>query len=301
MMAYTSHDFTDLTNPTAFTSVFKVNKSTGIKKHVIKNELLKTDAYRLHHPAPSKFQRRRVFRPYSNSIWGMDLVEIKHKKSNYGKSYILTCIDFFDRHAWFEPLKTKRGEEVLNAFKKILDRSGRKPEKITSDHGRELKNQYFTKFCEENNIHQYFTNSPIKCALCERLNRTLFQMIAKYTTFKNTKRFIQHLPIFEDIYNNSYHSSIGMSPSSVTHENHGEVFSRLYRRLPKKTKPKFNKGDTVLRKLDKPLFTKGYSQTFQNEPYTVLEVRETRPPTYLLGNENGSIARAYYEKELLKI
>lgn len=143
IMASITSDFTDLSHPTAFTSVHKVHKATGVNKKIIKNELLKTEAYKLHHPAPSKFQRRRVFSPYKNAIWGMDLVEIKHKKSNYNKSYILTCIDFFDRHAWFEPLKTKRGEEVLEAFKKILDRSGRKQEKITSHRGRELKNRHF--------------------------------------------------------------------------------------------------------------------------------------------------------------
>lgn len=300
-MAYVSSDFTDLSNPSAFTSVHKVHKATGVSKKQLRKQLLETVAYRLHHPAPSKFRRRKVYSPYSNAIWGMDLVEIKHKKSNYNKSFILTCIDFFDRFAWFEPLKTKKGEEVLSAFKKILDRSGRKPEKITSDHGRELKNRHFKIFCEENNIVQYFTNSPMKCSLCERLNRTLFQMIAKYNTFKNTKRFIQHLPVFEEIYNNSYHRSIGMSPSSVSEENYGKVYSNLYGNLPKKNKPKYVVGDTVLRKLDKPLFTKGYSQTFENNPYIVHHVKDTNPPTYILQGNDKTIARAYYEKELLKI
>lgn len=300
-MAYTAADFTNLKNHTAFTSVHKVHKATGISKKVIKRNLLESVAYRLHHPAPSRFQRRKVYSPYSNAIWGMDLVEIKHKKSNYNKSFILTCIDFFDRHAWFETLKTKRGEEVLGAFKKIIERSGRKPEKITSDHGREFKNRHFTSFCEANNIVQYFTNSPMKCSMCERLNRTLFQMIFKYTTFKSTKRFIQHLPMFEEIYNNSYHRSIGMSPSSVNDENYGKVYTTLYGRQPKKVKPKLRVGDTVLRKLDKPLFTKGYSQTFQEEPYKVHEVRDTIPPTYIIEGEDERVARAYYEKELLKI
>lgn len=301
MMESTSANFIDLNNPTAFTSVHKVNKATRINKKKIKKELLSLDAYRLHHPAPKKFKRRRVFSPISDYIWGMDLVEIKHKKSNYNKAYVLTCIDFFDRHAWFEALKSKRGEEVLDAFKKIMLRSGRKPRKITSDHGRELKNRFFQKYCEENNIVQYFNNSPLKCSLCERLNRTLFQMVSKYTTHFKTKRFVHKLSYFENIYNNSFHRSIGMSPSSVNRDNTARVYNTLYGKREKKVEPKLRVGDTVLRRLDKPLFTKGYSQTFEKEPFTVESVHDTNPPTYKLKSNTGSIARAYYEKELLKL
>lgn len=300
-MAFTGKQFTDLKSSTAFTSVHKIHKETRKSKPAIKRKLLELDAYRLHHPAPNKFKRRQVFSPYPNYVWGMDLVEVKHKKSNWNKKYVLTCIDFFDRYAWFEPLKTKSGEEVLAAFKKILKRSKRKPEKITSDHGRELKNRHFTKFCEENNITQYFTNSPLKCSICERLNRTLFQMIAKYMTHLNTKRFINKLPQFEKIYNNSYHRSIGMPPAKVDRTNQGTVYNTLYGTTRLNRKPKLSVGDVVLRKLDKPLFTKGYAQTFEKEPYTVNVVKNTNPPTYLIENEEGRVARAYYEPELLRV
>ncbi len=300
-MASTSTNFFDLDQPTAFTSVYKIHKATKKNKKQIKKELLKLDAYRLHHPAPKKFKRRRVISPLPNYIWGMDLVEIKNKKSNYNKAYVLTCIDFFDRSAWFETLKTKKGEEVLEAFKKIMLRSGRKPRKITSDHGRELKNRFFQKYCEDNNITQYFTNSPLKCTLCERLNRTLFQIISKYMTHFKTKRFVHKLSHFENIYNHTYHRSIGMSPASVNKDNIAKVYNNLYGREEKSVKSRLHVGDTVLRRLDKPLFTKGYSQTFESEPFTVKSVRNTNPPTYMLENTDGQIARAYYEKELLKI
>ncbi len=300
-MATARKQFTDLKSSTAFTSVHKIHKDTRKNKTAIKRQLLELDAYRLHHPAPNKFKRRQVFSPYPNYVWGMDLVEVKHKKSNWNKKYVLTCIDFFDRCAWFEALKTKSGEEVLGAFKNILKRSKRKPEKITSDHGRELKNRHFTKFCEENNITQYFTNSPMKCSLCERLNRTLFQMIAKLMTHLNTKRFINKLPQFEKIYNNSYHRSIGMAPAKVNKTNQAAVYNTLYGKPSPKRKPKLSVGDTVLRKLDKPLFTKGYAQTFEKEQYTVYNVKHTNPPTYLLEGKEGRVARAYYEPELLRV
>lgn len=92
-----------------------------------------------------------------------------------------------------------------------------------------------------------------------------------------------------------------MTPAQVTPETSGEVFTTLYGKQPIKRRPKLSVGDAVLRKLDKPLFTKGYSQTFQKEPYTVYMVRDTNPPTYMIENEDGRIPRAYYEPELLKI
>lgn len=300
-MAHASIKFTDLKSPTAFTSVYKIHKQTGKRKDDIKKKLLELDAYRLHHPAPNKFKRRQVFSPYPNYVWGMDLVEIKNKASNWGKKYVLTCIDFFDRSAWFEALKSKHGEEVLAAFIRILERSKRKPEKITSDHGRELKNRHFTKFCNENNIVQYFTNSPMKCSICERLNRTLFQIVSKYMTHFKTKRFVNKIPQFEKIYNQSYHRSIGMPPANVNKENVAEVYNRLYGKQPTKRKPTFSVGDLVLRKLDKPLFTKGYAQTFENKTFSVYMVRNTNPPTYMLENEDGKLDRAYYAPELLKL
>jgi len=71
--------------------------------------------------------------------------------------------------------------------------------------------------------------------------------------------------------------------------------------VPKKPKPTLSVGDIVLRVLDKPLFTKGYSQTFEKEPYTVHMVKETNPPTYMIQGQDGPVARAYYRKELLKL
>lgn len=103
------------------------------------------------------------------------------------------------------------------------------------------------------------------------------------------------------MYDNSYHESLVMSPAQVNKENIATVYNKLCSQPEKKVRPYLPEGDTVLRRLDKPLFTKGYSQTFDNEPVTVYKVRTTIPPTYMLEGTDGKIARAYYEKELLKL
>lgn len=302
VMGYTSEKYLDLKNPTAYSSVYKVHKTLGYKKEDIKKQLLKHDGYKLHFPAPKRFRRRKVYSPFPNSTWGLDLAEIKkYSKSNYGRNYILVCIDFFDRHAWFVALKNKAADTVLDAFKTILERSGRKPERVTSDFGREFENKKFKTFCEQNNIHQFFTSSPIKCSICERLIRSLFQIISRYMTENNTKRFTTKLKDFEFLYNNSYHRSIKRTPASVTKENYWQVYDALYGKIPAKPKPTLAVGDSVLKRKDKPLFTKGYSQTFDKDVYKVIEVKHTNPPTYKIEGGAGRLDRSFYSRELLRV
>ena len=58
---------------------------------------------------------------------------IKFSKLNKGYKYLLTCIDVFSKYAWVQPIKTKEGSIVLNAFEKIVEKDGRMLEKITCE------------------------------------------------------------------------------------------------------------------------------------------------------------------------
>ena len=46
---------------------------------------------------------------------------------------LLCVIDIFSKYAWVVPLKAKNGVSIVNAFRKILDDSNRKPNKILVD------------------------------------------------------------------------------------------------------------------------------------------------------------------------
>ena len=46
------------------------------------------------------------------------------------------CIfDIFGKYAWVVPLKDKKGVSIADAFQKISDKSGRKPNKTWFDKG----------------------------------------------------------------------------------------------------------------------------------------------------------------------
>ena len=65
------------------------------------------------------------------------------RKFNKGFRFLLCVIDIFSKYASVAPLKDKKGASIVNAFQKILDKSGRKPNKIWVDKGSEFYNISF--------------------------------------------------------------------------------------------------------------------------------------------------------------
>ena len=69
-------------------------------------------------------------------------------KCNKRIKYLLCVIDLLSKYAWVIHLKDKKGVSIVNAFRKILDISTRKPNKIWFDQGSEFYNNYFKDFFE---------------------------------------------------------------------------------------------------------------------------------------------------------
>ena len=61
-------------------------------------------------------------------------------KFNKGFRFLLCVIDIFSKYSWVVPLKDKKGLRIVNAFQVILDKSGRKPNKIWVNRGSEFYN-----------------------------------------------------------------------------------------------------------------------------------------------------------------
>ena len=64
-------------------------------------------------------------------------------KFNKGFRFLLCIIDIFSEYACVVPLKDKKGVSIVDAFQKILDKSGRKPNKIWVDKVSEFYNNSF--------------------------------------------------------------------------------------------------------------------------------------------------------------
>ena len=75
----------------------------------------------LHKPVTRNFQRRRVNVNDIDEIWAANLIYMQgFSKDNNGIKYLLTVIDIFSKFVWLVPLKRKTGQEVANAFSRIL-------------------------------------------------------------------------------------------------------------------------------------------------------------------------------------
>ena len=63
-------------------------------------------------------------------------------EKNEGFTGILVVLDVFSKYAWARRIVGAKAHDVWLAFQEILDESGRKPKKLWTDEGKELK---FTK------------------------------------------------------------------------------------------------------------------------------------------------------------
>ena len=108
-------------------------KSTGssVNTPLEFNEQL---AKELHKPVIRNLKKRTVYSGFKDNIWGADLADMQLiSKFNKGFRFLLFVIGIFSKYAWVVPLKGKKGASIVNAFQKILDKSGHKPNKIWVD------------------------------------------------------------------------------------------------------------------------------------------------------------------------
>ena len=117
--------------------------------------------------------------------WSIDLID-RSSLAKYNKNYkfIFTIIDNHTKYAWAIPLKDKSGKSTTTAFKSLIEKAKRKPDKIWSDRGKEFYNKTFLDFLKQNEIQIYSTNSDLKAVFVERFNRTLLDLKKNQCTLK---------------------------------------------------------------------------------------------------------------------
>jgi hypothetical protein len=98
-------------------------------------------------------------------IYLMDMVDLA--KLNDGYKYVLVAIDIFSRFDYCEPIKTKKGGDVVNALERILS-GPRKPNTVITDRGMEFRSQKVNKYLQNMNIHHFYAlNTETKANFAE--------------------------------------------------------------------------------------------------------------------------------------
>ena len=266
----------------------------------------------MHKRVIKQFKRRYVYSPGIDAIWTSDLILLpKYQTQNRGFKYILTVIDLFSWYAWIRMSKTKDKKMIAGIFEDILKKSGRKPSKLWSDNGGEFLNRYFESMLKTYNIERYTTQSELKAISAERFNQRLMNRIAKLFTERNNNRYIDEIQNIVDKYNNTFHSSIKMTPVEASKkDNERLVYYNLYNNrrrevLKRNNKVKFKVNDRVRISRFKKTFQKGYDKRWSDEIFIVYKVNPTLPITYKIKEipkqrKSVYIRGNFYQQELQK-
>ena len=248
-------------------------------------------------PVVKKFDRIQIQTHYKDECWSIDLID-RSSLAKYNKNYkfIFTIIDNHTKFAWAIPLKDKSGKSTTTAFKKLIETTKRKPEKVWSDRGKEFYNKTFLDFLKQNEIQIYSTHSDLKAVYVERFNRTLLDLIKEPMYIEGKACWLNHINSALDKYNNRVHTTTRMTPFESSNK---PIDPPTFVNKPKQ--PKFQVGDYVRVPDKRNTYSKGYTTNWNRELFKIQKINPTNPITYTLEDENNEqIAGKYYEQELLR-
>ena len=150
-------------------------------------------------------------------------------KFNKGISFLLCVFDIL----WVVSLKDEKGVTIINAFRKILDDSKRKPNKTWIDKDSEFYNRSMKSWSEDNNIKIYSTHNEGKSVVAERFIRTLKIRASKYVTLISKSEYIDKLDGIVNEYNNTYHRTIKVKPVDVKNDTYINIDREVNDKDPK--------------------------------------------------------------------
>ena len=277
----------------------KKSSGSGASKTSRANEMSEVSnvklADELHKPVIKKFTKRKVYSSFKDNIWGVDLAYMQLlSRQNKGIKYLLCVIDLFSKYAFVVPLKDKKGASVVKGFKKIVNESSRRPNKIWVDQGSEFYNNGFKNWLRDEGIEMYSTYNEGESVVAERFIRTLKNKLYKHMTAIGKNVYWNVLNDVVAKYNNTINRSIGMKPKDVKNDK-----KAVYVEESNEKSTRFSVGDRVRISKFKNIFAKGYTPNWSKEIFVVNKIKNTVPWTYELKDLNGQdIIGSFYDREL---
>ena len=297
-------EYNDPASPFALGGVDKMRrKFKNVSRNNMKSVLNSNIAYSLHKEARIFFKTRPIRASSKDEIWTMDLLDVSNVSVyNDNVTFLLIVVDIVSRFLWIEPLKRKTSKNIADAIAKIIVSSGRKPSKIFTD--REFGSGEVLKVLKEFQIILYHTGSPLKASIAERMIRTLRKRLGRYSTVRNSRRYIDEIYSFADAHNKSLHSSIRMRPIDVTVKNQQFALDNLYGNIKKKElgySSDFKVGQYVRIQHLKGLITKESFETWTREIFAVHKIHNKfLPVMFTLRDLNDEIIEGrFYKEELI--
>ena len=218
-----------------------------------------------------------------------------YNKNLYVK-YLLCVIDLFSKYVFVVPLKDKKGASVVKGFKKIVNESGREPNKIWVDQGSEFYNKTLKNWLKDEGIEMYSTYNEGKSVVAARFITTLKNKLYKHMTAIGKNVYWNVLDDVVAKYNDTINRSIGMKPKDVKNDK-----KSVYVEESNEKSARFSVGDRVKISKFKNIFAKGYTPNWSKEIFVVNKIKNTAPWTYELKDLNDEdIIGSFYDRELQK-
>ena len=224
--------------------------------------------------------------PHKDEFFECDLMDVYGKRTlsafklNDGYVFVLLIINAQTKMVYFRPLRGKGGKEVAEALKEIFTFDIRPNiERFSEiflhcDHGKEFYNVHVANVVKELHVHLYISHSDNKAAVVERVIRTIRERLVKAMEMKGEK-WISLIARVVNLYSNTYHRSIGMTPFEAVGKFPQALFQlaesreRENRKFPSRGKPRFSIGDVLRLKVQNKAWGKGTLTKFKKEVYRI--------------------------------
>ena len=139
-------------------------------------------------------------------------------KYNNNFKFYFYLFDNYTKYAWAILPKDKSEKSTTQAFKKLLETSKRKPDKIWSDRVEEFYNSTLSDFLEQNDFQISSTHSDLKAVSVERFNRILLDRIKGPMCIEGKACWLKHLDAALEKYNKRVHREICVTPFDANDE-----------------------------------------------------------------------------------
>ena len=151
--------------------------------------------------------------------------------------------------------------------------------------------------------------------MVERFNRTLKEMIWRYFTWTNTRKWVTNsqgedmLAKFVNAYNHRQHTTLGMSPLQAMKHDQNELYDSTFNKhLKRKQRKRLERdysnikvGDFVLVNTAKKTFEKGVARKWTREVFKVIDVDMSSPRlSYKLEDMDGEEVKGMFVSDQLQ-
>jgi len=212
--------------------------------------------------------------------------------------YCFVATDIFTKYCHAVAIKDKQPTESVRAMKEVLSNIGT-PKVLYHDNEGSWNSKEFVRLINAFKIRQIITSSPPPFA--ERMVQTIKNMI--YTRLggldMNKQEWVNLLPAVLKKYNNTKHSTIGVSPNTAIKGNDNiEIWLNIYNKATfKRRYPPLKASDQVRVYIKPKTFKKGYESSWSKELYKVVAISGDGKQFMV----NNNTRRLYSRHELLKI